>query len=1509
MTLFLMFLGTLLKKLIRRNIFGDFSYSCDDAEFEKQIRKFAKNTGLPDRNGKGVSASNFIPTINKLSKIVSLRSRDGELYEFEKWFYENTYLLTATANSKAFSEFYNLPHIKGTPRIVALAREVLRLSGYKLDVQRAERVVEIMNEYAPLTFEEVLNLGEAFNYALLEKAVALMDKAFCIYKLQKLSEKGGKKLKKYLSSKFMRLFIGKKLKLETADEVKFATAAIIVEMSSAAKNVCTSVSQARLIDPFKNYAPLRTLKNVYEFNCMAQQTQFVYLAEIAKQSAKININENIYAQKLVEYASYLGFRLHEVLFYNVKALNDYCLTGGTKRKVKKKHKTKTAAEYAYFTALWIVVIGLQALFGYITYSNFSNYLTVLSYLPSVNITNKIYQFALENSFVCSIVMASVMSLTSFFALPRVVSSLFITVIRYFTSLRPTYRMNYAILPDDGRTLVAYTQYITSKEQLLNAIENIKSLSALYNDKNLTFVMLADFKPSDEETVPEDDEFLEILRQSGINFMVRKRVKKGDRYSARERKRGAIEDMNRALMTGDFSKFTVNRAFLRPVYVVLLDDDSKLLPGAIRQAVCEMMHPMNARYDLMAFECRTNLFSLTTKYSMRHAENGGFELYPCYSDFYFNLFSKSVFCGKGIYRLESFYRKLNGALPEGRVLSHDALEGAALSTGKLSGIVFEDAPNTFAAEIERNLRWQRGDVQNLPFISSKFIKPSPLYGTLMFMNGFESFRLMSFTLLFLFSAISLNPYVFAFTAALFFVERILGFFSGLFSFASLSPKHALIKTLKALEGMIMDFALLTFNALNSIKVFFTAVFRMISGKRLLEWKTFFQSRAGKTDAVKLIAPNTVFLTLVSLLAFFSSYIFFFGTLFYFASFLIIVARLVREGMPEKEKIKEEEKQTLLEYAESTYKYFLENSENELIADNYQVFGNVGRAEHTSPTNIGYSILSHVSAALLNITDKETAEERIEKIVSRIEGLEKWKGHLLNWYNINTGKPLEPLFVSSVDSGNLAACLIVAKEFVSSYELKERINKIIEDIDFKALFDFKKKQFYIGYNLSGQRSEGHYDLMASESRLAALVAISRGVTPVMWRSLSRRHATGGTLYSWNGTMFEYLMSEIFINSPPKSMLRASAKGAVKAQIRSRCQGFFGISECGCYRFDSESRYQYYAFGVSSLALRSEHSECVISPYSTFLALDYDFKACYRNLKALKENGYYGKYGFYEAIDFLRGGTVESFMAHHQGMSLAAIANTLTNGKIRELFGNDDKIRATKLLLNESEIKTKGEKKPQEKALVGAKKTEDYFTLHTPQAEPKFNLHYGAYTVITDELGQSVSDYGGIKLGRIKNSPKDPFGPFLYIKNERGETYSPTFSPLKILSDEHTAMFSRNMSVYENKTHGAKMTLVTTPIFSGEVRRFEIREFGKHKIAFFSDLCLNYADVDAAHSTFSSMMIETSCDLSKGVIYAKRRGGNENDCMCSAMCVKGIKFRPVTSKHDFFGGETPASLNEFN
>jgi cyclic beta-1,2-glucan synthetase len=265
------------------------------------------------------------------------------------------------------------------------------------------------------------------------------------------------------------------------------------------------------------------------------------------------------------------------------------------------------------------------------------------------------------------------------------------------------------------------------------------------------------------------------------------------------------------------------------------------------------------------------------------------------------------------------------------------------------------------------------------------------------------------------------------------------------------------------------------------------------------------------------------------------------------------------------------------------------------------------------------------------------------------------------------------------------------------LEKAARSMALEMEFGFLLDPDRQLLSIGYLIEeGALDSNCYDLLASEAHVASFFAIAKGDVPAKhWFRLGRTAAPvawgRAALVSWSGSMFEYLMPSLVAQAPDGSLLDQTNRLIVRHQIAYAAKlGLpWGISESAYNARDLELVYQYSSFGVPGLGLkRSLGEDKVVAPYATALAAMVDPRAAAANLKRLADVGAKGGYGFYESLDYTparlaEGETVSivhTYMAHHQGMTIVALANALLHNSMRARFHAEPMIQATELLLQE-------------------------------------------------------------------------------------------------------------------------------------------------------------------------------------------------------------------------------------
>lgn len=1470
-----------------------------NADFDRVIIPFSRNLRISER-GKGMNIHSLYPKIARAYRQICTKVKEGSpLFEYERWFYENLYLAKRFLFSHKRMCFKNLPHVNGQVRIVELARKIVDNSLLSLSNDRIAAAMNSIKNEVSLCFSEVMELKDALGFALLEQIYILAERIIFHNKQKNLAERY-KINKKRLKSDVYCYFAMKSPSFDSSalrvlQAVGINTQAVtmnynlsLLESTQMAESLFTSLMslgscvQSEQCLEFLNTESYLNRDEIYSF--MNLSTKMSYHHAIADIAESCNVSEVLVCTKLMELSRVNTIDVG-VLLYDYKKMIKKAVKCGKNLKIEPKQGSRRELAYIFSIALLSigVSIGLYFLHGSIL-AVFLGLLPV--FMASDYIVNAIISELVKN--------------------------------------RPLPQMNYSEIPAECRTLVVVSEFITDPEQADEAIEHLKALRESNCDKNIDFSLLVDFKGGESAVQAGDAAILsrfEVLRQQeGYNVFIRKRVKEGKKYVAYERKRGAIMALCRYLLSGDDGEFSyiLNKEMPKPVFLVPLDADNTVVAGTIREMVNTISHPYNAKYDLINAHSRYNLFSMKTAYGLRFLGEAGQSGYPVFSTYFYNLFGKDIFCGKGVFRLKSFFNKLDGILPSQKILSHDILEGAILNTG-CGGTVFEDTPKSFLADRARRKRWQRGDIQLLPFVGrswrnengEKYRSPiTPFYKYLMIKNAISVINpllLLILSVVGIFSSVSLVAFAAAMLVSPFLVNQI-KIFRGFLG--NIRLRYVVKKSFFNFTYAIEEILLLPYYALSNAELFLSTLCRMATKKNLLEWKTYRQVQK-KSSLAAYIAEfflGMIFVSLLSILAFFTVAPIF-TACFALLCCLIIFVEFASSGELKEGKVESFEREILMEYAQSTYRYFcFMDEERGIISDNFQFKPYKGRAENTSPTNIGYSLLADICAFLLGIIDFDAALSKLTKKMNAIEGLEKWNGNLYNWYNVEALSVVNR-FVSSVDSGNFLACLIVTAEFLrenGATELAYKVDKLIKNTDLSALYDERTKLFYLGYDGDAGEYTGHYDILASESRLLSLIFVSGNGKVEHWRNLQRDYVSlmGNTLLSWSGTAFEYLMSDLFFVPPKYSLLGKTSKNVSKIQSQTLFRELWGVSESAYYDFDENLRYQYRAFGLSKLSLRSEYDKAVVSPYSSILALRYRKKQVLDNLRRINKFGGYGEYGFLEAVDCsgkIR--FVGSYMTHHQGMIMAAITNLLTGDGVCRLFEKTPRIRGGLNLLNEMPSETVCRQIDRKTALKYIESNSNYYKnyLNLELSPVAAALTNGVMSVVCDNLGNGFLRYGSIFLNVFRCRYNDYNGNYFYLIEE-DSLHSAAYYPMCKKKENHTFAYSSSEISLTNTEKHLKQDICVADGINAVIYKFSLDKKSQVKdasVGFYMPLAINTLDGYVSHPVFSNMFIQTEYDANMNTIIAQKRSSDKEGDIFVAAVIRGLTDMKIqTNRFNFLG-----------
>ncbi|MEP6615099.1 MAG: glucoamylase family protein [Ginsengibacter sp.] len=455
----------------------------------------------------------------------------------------------------------------------------------------------------------------------------------------------------------------------------------------------------------------------------------------------------------------------------------------------------------------------------------------------------------------------------------------------------------------------------------------------------------------------------------------------------------------------------------------------------------------------------------------------------------------------------------------------------------------------------------------------------------------------------------------------------------------------------------------------------------------------------------------------------------------------------------------------------------------------------------------------------------------------------------------------------------------------------------NIDYDFLFDRSQNLLSIGYNVEEQRRDNsYYDLLASEARLTTFVAIATGKLPQeSWFSLGRQLTNQGSspvLLSWSGSMFEYLMPLLIMPTYENTLLDQTNKAVVQKQIeygRKRSVPW-GVSESGYNMVDAQLNYQYRAFGVPGIGFkRGLGDDLVISPYSTLLALMVSPKDAYRNLQVLKKEGFEGSYGFYEAVDYTtvrlsrkqKRVVVQSFMAHHQGMSFLSLAYLLLDRPMQQRFEAEVHLKSALLLLQERIPRVTTFYSPSVHAgdvsLVSGsdQSIRVVNTPNTPYPEVQL-LSNGTYHVMVTNAGGGYSRWKNIAVTRWReDSTCDDYGSFCFIRDlESNLFWSAAYQPSLQAGENYESVFSQGRAEHRRRDFSLEThtEIVVSPEDDIELRRVHITNRSRKKrmleITSYAEVVLAVAAADEAHPAFSNLFVQTEINEHRHAIVCSRR-----------------------------------------
>ena len=1013
-----------------------------------------------------------------------------------------------------------------------------------------------------------------------------------------------------------------------------------------------------------------------------------------------------------------------------------------------------------------------------------------------------------------------------------------------------------------------------------------------------------------------------------------------RWLGWERKRGKLELLVRALATGGWDGFLALAPGLRLLpairFVLTLDSDTGLPPGALRELVAIGAHPLNepkidakarrvvAGYGILQPRLVTPLTAdgRDSRFHRLFAGQAGMDPYnSAVSDVYQDLFGTASFTGKGLLNVAACHAVLDGRLPGEAVLSHDLLEGSIARCGFVSDVsLVEEYPQHPGVAASRLHRWTRGDWQLLPLMlrarafgidglglwkMSDNLRRSlvlPACAALLALSVFEGSLDPASAIVMVFGALLAGPLLSA-LAGLVPTRRHIAW------------RHffhvGLLELRRALAAAAWQFSQLASHAVLLLDAVGRSLWRMaVSRRKLLQWTTAAQAQAAARHDLRFFVQQhwPVSLLCAALAAAslrWGAYPLTGAVVFGLWSCVPltswwsarIAGRATVEGLREKDRL------YLKALARDTWRFFercVGAQDNHLPPDNLQMVPEEAVARRTSPTNIGLYLVAACCAREFGWISTGELTSRLQATLDTLDQLEKHRGHLLNWYDTRTLAILPPAYVSTVDSGNLAGLLLTTAQ--ACHELARqgadggaaqaallvignRCRDLAMAMDFRCVYDGKRHLFHIGLRVQEQALDAsYYDLLASESRLTSLLAIAKGDVPRRhWGTLGRPFLSVGVtagLKSWSGSMFEYLMPSLLMPEPVGGLLHSAACAAV-AEQQSTGEAMdlpWGISESAYFAQDHSLAFQYGPFGAPRLALRrTPPGDRVVAPYASLLATMFEPAAAAANLQRLETLGGRGALGMFEAIDFTVSrqpaaqpfSVVETFMAHHHGMSIVALCNVLCADAPRRWFSADAMVMAHEVLLHESTPRQIVESAdPRHPPEPGDNRQQPVFQSRrvNPVADgwqPTHLLSNGRYTVALRGNGAGLSRWNGQNISRWRDDLlRDAFGTFFYLRREgQSAAVSLTSSPAPGADWSYQAHFMADRVQFDAQGDDVEtgITVLVSPEDDTELRIVTLRNTGRtaaiYELVSSFEPVLAAAAADEAHPAFSNLFIQSA------------------------------------------------------
>jgi cyclic beta-1,2-glucan synthetase len=649
------------------------------------------------------------------------------------------------------------------------------------------------------------------------------------------------------------------------------------------------------------------------------------------------------------------------------------------------------------------------------------------------------------------------------------------------------------IPTDCATCIVMPTMLTHANSAAQLLERLEVHYLANPDPHLCFALLTDFADAPTEHLPTDEAYvqaaLEGIRRLNQEYCAggpprfflfhRKRLWNPSEgcWMGWERKRGKLQEFNR-LLRGQPTKSLALRSGELPFpirYVITLDMDTQLPREAAMRLVGTLAHPLNeARFDAAQgrvvkgygiLQPRVNIDMLAAARSLFahiYANSAGIDPYTsAVSDVYQDLFGVGSYIGKGIYDVDAFEAAAGQRFQENSILSHDLIEGNFARCALVTDIqLLDDFPSRYHVFARREHRWIRGDWQILPWLFGRQRGGSAADNPLPFLERWKIFdnlrrSLISTGLLLLLLAgwtvLPGSPWFWTLAAVLvplwpllaLTVERGRALLMGR---PLLSTWHEWHAELPATSGQaFLTLVFLVDQTRLSLDAIVRTLYRLtVSRRRLLEWETAAsaEQRLGHSFVhfYRTMWPTVLLTCAIGVVVFFVQ-----PAALPAAALLLLgwlgsplVAFWVSQPRQHVEPaLSAEDRQELRLLARQTWNFFetfVGEEDHFLPPDNYQEYPEGKVAHRTSPTNMGLLLLSTLAARDFGYLSVRRLLDRLEKTFDTLDHLDRYQGHFHNWYDTLTLRSLQPIYISTVDSGNLLGCLLALRQGL--LELREQ-----------------------------------------------------------------------------------------------------------------------------------------------------------------------------------------------------------------------------------------------------------------------------------------------------------------------------------------------------------------------------------------------------------------------------------------------------------------------------------------